>query len=174
MNDAEHEHHHKPETHSGCGCSSKVAPVDKPAAASCCGAHGDHAHDHGAAAKGRDPVCGMTVDPATSKHRFDHGGQTFHFCSAGCRTKFAADPAKYLDKREPPAEMTAGTIYTWPMHPEIRQQGPGTCPICRMALEPDFISLADSPNPELAAMPRRFWIGALLAAPVVVLEMGGH
>src|SRR3954471_5190062 len=175
MNDAEHEHHHKPETHSGCGCSSKVAPVDKPAAASCCGAHGDHAHDHGAAAKVRDPVCGMTVDPATSKHRFDHHGATFHFCSAGCRTKFAEDPAKYLAKdKTPEPEMPAGTIYTCPMHPQIRQAGPGSCPICGMALEPEVASLETGPNPELADMTRRFWIGGALALPAVVLEMGGH
>lgn len=116
----------------------------------------------------------MSVDPATSKHRFDHQGQTFHFCSAGCRTKFAADPVKYLDKREPAPEMPAGTIYTCPMHLQIRQQGPGSCPICGMALEPETISLDDAPNPELADMTRRFWIGAVLSAPVVVLEMGGH
>ncbi|MCK1650772.1 heavy metal translocating P-type ATPase [Bradyrhizobium sp. 149] len=176
MNDAEHGHHHKPETHSGCGCSSKAAPVDKPAAASCCGAHGDHAHDHGAAAaKVRDPVCGMTVDPATSKHRFEHHGEAFHFCSAGCRTKFAADPAKYLTKEKTPEpEIPAGTIYTCPMHPQIRQVGPGTCPICGMALEPEVASLETGPNPELADMTRRFWIGGALALPAVVLEMGGH
>lgn len=177
MSDAEHEHHHKPETHSGCGCSSKAAPVAEPAASSCCG---DHAHDHGTAAtKVRDPVCGMTVDPATSKHRFDHHGETFHFCSAGCRTKFAADPAKYLAKKNeeqktPEPEMPAGTIYTCPMHPEIRQVGPGSCPICGMALEPEVASLDTGPNPELADMTRRFWIGGALALPAVVLEMGGH
>src|SRR4029079_5825538 len=100
MNDAEHSHHHDADGHTGCGCSSKGAtpPNDKPAAASCCGGNGDHAghthhhgHDHGAAPTTvRDPVCGMTVDPATSNHRFEHHGETFHFCSAGCRTKFAA------------------------------------------------------------------------------------
>ncbi|WP_283806937.1 heavy metal translocating P-type ATPase [Bradyrhizobium sp. ORS 285] len=145
-----------------------AAPVE---AGSCCGGHDHHVHD---ATKVIDPVCGMSVDPATSKHRFDHHGQTFHFCSAGCRTKFAADSDKYLGEREPPPEMPAGTIYTCPMHPEIRQEGPGTCPICGMALEPDVISLDDAPNPELADMTKRFWIGAVLAAPVVVLEMGGH
>ena len=100
MNDAEHRHHHEADAHSGCGCSAKAAaPTAKPAAASCCGGHVDHAHQHGAAAtKVLDPVCGMSVDPATSKHRFEHHGETFHFCSAGCRTKFAADPAKYLTK----------------------------------------------------------------------------
>ena len=139
---------------------------------SCCSGH-EHS-DHATAEKVVDPVCGMTVDPATSKHRHEHHGETFHFCSNGCRTKFAAAPAKYLEKREPPPEMPAGTIYTCPMHPEVRQEGPGTCPICGMALEPDIVSLDDAPNHELADMTRRFWIGALLATPVVVLEMGGH
>jgi P-type Cu+ transporter len=139
---------------------------------SCCSGHGDH--HHADAEKVRDPVCGMTVDPATSKHRYEHHGETFHFCSAGCRTKFAADPAKYLEKKEPPPALPAGTIYTCPMHPQVRREGPGTCPICGMALEPDVVSLDHAPNPELADMTRRFWIGALLAAPVVVLEMGGH
>jgi len=139
---------------------------------SCCSGH---AHHHDAQGKKAiDPVCGMTVDPATSKHRHEHHGEIFHFCSNGCRTKFAADPAKYLEKKEPPPEMPAGTIYTCPMHPEVRQEGPGTCPICGMALEPAVVSLDDAQNPELADMTRRFWIGALLAAPVVVLEMGGH
>ena len=120
----------------------------------------------------------MTVDPATSKHRFEHHGETFHFCSAGCRTKFAADPAKYLAKNEqdqaPEPEMPAGTIYTCPMHPEIRQIGPGSCPICGMALEPEVATLDSGPNPELADMTRRFWIGGALALPAIVLEMGGH
>lgn len=168
--------------HSGCGCSAK-AEAAKPAASSCCGGHGDHAghghhhaHDHGdEATTVHDPVCGMTVDPATSKHRFEHHGETFHFCSAGCRTKFAADPAKYVAKEKAPApEMPAGTIYTCPMHPEIRQVGPGSCPICGMALEPEVASLETGPNPELADMTRRFWIGAAPALPAVVLEMGGH
>ena len=184
MNDANHNHRHDAETHSGCGCSTKApAPATRPAASSCCGGHGDHAghghhhaHDHGdAATKVLDPVCGMTVDPATSKHRFEHHGETFHFCSAGCRTKFAADPAKYLAKdKAPEPEMPAGTIYTCPMHPEIRQVGPGSCPICGMALEPEVASLDTGPNPELADMTRRFWIGVALSVPVVVLEMGGH
>ncbi|CCE10179.1 copper-transporting P-type ATPase [Bradyrhizobium sp. STM 3843] len=180
----------------GCGCGSKAAAVETaPAAAakesskeSCCTNHaagetpaagasccGGHHHHHPATdTKVLDPVCGMSVDPTTSKHRFDYRGQTFHFCSAGCRTKFAADPAKYLEKKEPPPEMPAGTIYTCPMHPEIRQVGPGSCPICGMALEPEIVSLDSAPNPELVDMTRRLWIGALLAVPVVVLEMGGH
>lgn len=183
MKDGEHKQHHDAQTHSGCGCSTKVAPAAKPADSSCCGGHGDHAghaghhhHDHAlAATKVLDPVCGMTVDPATSKHHLTHQGETFHFCSAGCRTKFAADPAKYLAKEKTPEpEMPAGTIYTCPMHPEIRQVGPGSCPICGMALEPEVASLDTGPNPELADMTRRFWIGGTLALPAVVLEMGGH
>jgi Cu+-exporting ATPase len=142
--------------------------------AGCCGGHHDHAgHTHGGTPV-RDPVCGMTVDPATSKHRFDHHGQTFHFCSAGCRTKFAADPLRYLDKSRVKAEAPAGAIYTCPMHPDIRQVGPGSCPICGMALEPEVASLDTPPNPELADMTRRFWIGLVLSLPAVVLEMGGH
>jgi Cu+-exporting ATPase len=182
MNDAQHKHQHNSDVHSGCGCSSKTTPpAAKPAATSSCGGHDDHgghAHHHvhsDTAAKVLDPVCGMTVDPATSKHRFDHHGETFHFCSAGCRTKFAADPAIYLAKEKAPEpEMPAGTIYTCPMHPEIRQVGPGSCPICGMALEPEVASLETGPNPELADMTRRFWIGGALALPPVVLEMGGH
>ncbi len=86
----------------------------------------------------KDPVCGMTVDPAKTAHHADHAGHSYHFCSAGCRTKFIAEPGKYLQARAPlRAEAVApGTIYTCPMHPQIRQPGPGSCPICGMALEP--------------------------------------
>src|SRR5216683_2539853 len=134
--------------------------------------HGDHHADHTTTV--RAPVCGMTVDPATSQHRFDYRGETYHFCSAGCRTKFAADPQTYLDKTTPKAARPEGTIYTCPMHPQIRQVGPGSCPICGMALEPEVASLDAPPNPELADMTRRFWVGLVLALPAVVLEMGGH
>src|SRR6186713_1823837 len=161
--------------------NESARPTGTPKAA-CCGGSGhgghDHAgHDHHAhtTALVRDPVCGMSVDPATSKHRFDYRGETFHFCSAGCRTKFAADPVAYLEKdSRPKAAVPEGTIYTCPMHPEIRQVGPGSCPICGMALEPEVASLDAPPNPELADMTRRFWIGLMLALPAVVLEMGGH
>ncbi len=123
-----------------------------------------------------DPVCGMTVDPATTPHRHLHGGETYFFCSGGCRTKFAADPGKYLDpsQREQAQPAPEGAIFTCPMHPEVRQEGPGSCPICGMALEPEMPTADAGPNPELADMTRRFWIGVLLTAPVVVLEMGGH
>ena len=119
-----------------------------------------------------DPVCGMTVDPGTAKHKAEHKGHTYYFCSAGCRTKFVAAPAKYLDKVEEP--VAAGTIYTCPMHPEIRQVGPGSCPICGMALEPVTVTAESGPNPELADMTQRFWIGLALSVPVLILEMGGH
>ena len=120
-----------------------------------------------------DPVCGMKVDPATSKHNLDHGGTTYHFCSAGCQAKFAADPGSYLKaKAAEPAK--PGAIYTCPMHPQIRQVGPGSCPICGMALEPVEISAEAVPNHELADMSRRFWVGLVLTLPVFVLEMGSH
>src|ERR1041384_7995827 len=100
----------------------------------------DHDHHPGAATQGvLDPVCGMTVDPHTAQHRHAHRGHTYYFCSAGCRAKFAADPEKYLDKDARDAEpVPEGTIYTCPMHPEVRQNGPGSCPICGMALEPEI------------------------------------
>ncbi len=167
---------------SDCGCAAaptSTAPAETAKTGGCGRSH-DHSghqqhHDDAHASDAvRDPVCGMSVDPATSKHRFEHHGQTFHFCSAGCRTRFAADPAKYLAPREPPPELPTGTIYTCPMHPQIRQVGPGSCPICGMALEPEVASLDTPPNPELADMTRRFWIGLLLALPPVALEMGGH
>ena len=143
------------------------------------GRHDHHGHDHRHAAPPPtacvDPVCGMTVDPHTAKHRHEHKGHTYYFCSAGCRTKFAADPAKYLDKDERAAEpVPEGTIYTCPMHPEIRQVGPGSCPICGMALEPEIATADSGPNPELADMTRRFWIGLVLTLPVFALEMGAH
>ena len=122
-----------------------------------------------------DPVCGMKVDPAVSKHRFEHDGRTFYFCSARCREKFIAAPASYLTKSEKAASpMPKGTIYTCPMHPQIRQEGPGNCPICGMALEPLEVTAETGPNLELIDMSRRFWIGLVLTVPVVALEMGGH
>ncbi len=125
----------------------------------------------------KDPVCGMTVDPHTAKHRGEHGGRTWYFCSQGCKTKFLAHPERYLNEAEAGKAVETvpeGTVYTCPMHPEIRQIGPGSCPICGMALEPEMASAATPPNPELADMSRRFWIGLVLALPVLALEMGGH
>jgi P-type Cu+ transporter len=156
---------------------SETARAHGNAGKDCCHASHDHHRPADAARTARDPVCGMSVNPETSKHRFDYNGTTYHFCSNGCRTKFEADPAKYLDKSKADAATApapAGTIYTCPMHPQIRQVGPGSCPICGMALEPEVASLDAPPNPELADMTRRFWIGLVLALPAVVLEMGGH
>ena len=105
----------------------------------------------------KDPVCGMDVNPQTSKHRTEHQGNGYHFCSAGCRTKFIADPQRYLEPENAAAEpVPEGAIYTCPMHPEIRQQGPGNCPICGMALEPEMVTADGGPNPELADMTLRF------------------
>src|SRR5262245_40030022 len=115
----------------------------------------------------------MTVDPHNAKHRADYQGRTYDFCGSGCRANFVTDPQKYLGERqaEPVAE---GAIYTCPMHPEIRQVGPGSCPICGMALEPVIASAETGPNPELVDMTRRFWIGLVLTLPVFILEMGAH
>ncbi|MCL1476273.1 cadmium-translocating P-type ATPase [Marinobacter sp. M3C] len=123
----------------------------------------------------KDPVCGMSVDPHTAEHRSEHAGKTWYFCSSGCKSKFNDAPEKYLgDKSEQEEPVAPGTMFTCPMHPEIRQQGPGDCPICGMALEPEEVSLNDGPSEELTDMTRRFWIGLALALPVFLLEMGGH
>ncbi len=122
-----------------------------------------------------DVVCGMTVEIATAKHIAMHEHQNYYFCGAGCKTKFVANPAKYLNVTTKVAEpIVAGAIYTCPMHPEVQQLGPGTCPICGMALEPKIITADSGPNHELADMARRFWIGLALTIPVFILEMGGH
>ena len=125
----------------------------------------------------KDPVCGMWVDPHRAKQRAEHNGQPYYFCSAGCREKFMAAPMRYLDPSVPAAKaepVPEGMIYTCPMHPEIRQVGPGSCPICGMALEPVLVTPDTEPSHELLDMTRRFWIGLVLSLPVVVLEMGGH
>ena len=135
----------------------------------CCGAK---ALDGAATVK--DPVCGKSVDLTTTAHRASHGGQDYFFCSAGCRTKFIGDPMRYLN---PPVEAepaVPGAIYTCPMHPEIRQEGPGSCPICGMALEPETVTAEAPPNHELIDFTRRFWVGLVLTLPVFALEMGGH
>lgn len=135
----------------------------------CCGAK---ASDGAATVK--DPVCGMSVDPTATAHRASHDGQDYFFCSAGCRTKFIGDPMRYLN---PPVEAepaVPGAIYTCPMHPEIRQEGPGSCPICGMALEPETVTAEAPPNHELIDFTRRFLVGLVLTLPVFALEMGGH
>ncbi|WP_418897023.1 heavy metal translocating P-type ATPase [Terripilifer ovatus] len=142
--------------------------------------HDHSAHDHAGHGQAdgfqaKDPVCGMTVDTRTAKHRHEREGQTYYFCSAGCKTKFQADPAKYLKSAPVQQEQAPpGTIYTCPMHPQIRRNAPGSCPICGMALEPEMPSLETGPSAELTDMTRRFWIGLALALPVFILEMSGH
>ena len=123
-----------------------------------------------------DPVCGMTFDPATTAHHATHQGTEYHFCSVRCRERFIADPQKYLspELKTPEFAAPAGTIYTCPMHPQIRQEGPGTCPICGMALEPEMPSLEDEDNPELRDFTRRFWWTLPLTLIVLALAMLGH
>ncbi len=120
-----------------------------------------------------DPVCGMKVKVAGAKSTTLHAGHTYYFCNPKCLAKFTAEPDRYLTPGEAkPAP--AGTIFTCPMHPQVRQVGPGSCPICGMALEPAEVSLEQGPNEELIDMTRRFWVGLAITLPVVVLEMGGH
>ncbi len=118
-----------------------------------------------------DPVCKMLVMPETAAATFDHEGTTYYFCNPGCKTKFAADPGKYLDP-QPIEDLPQDVEYTCPMHPEVVQIGPGSCPKCGMALEPKEITLNDQPDPEYTDMKRRFWISAVLTLPVFVLAMG--
>lgn len=141
-------------------------------------AHAGHGHDAGESipddGRVRDFVCGMRVDPLTAKHRFAYKGQDYFFCGGRCRERFEAEPEKFLKPKAPEPAAPAGTVYTCPMHPEVKQVGPGSCPICGMALEPEQVSLDDAPDPELIDMTRRFWIALALTIPVFVLEMGAH
>jgi P-type Cu+ transporter len=162
------------------------------------GAHADHSShsDSTLANLPVDPVCGMTVDPATAAAEYDHGGTKYYFCAVRCKERFAADPDTFLSaagtlgrtgttkshehtRKESASSQAKSQIpnpnsqieYTCPMHPEIVQIGPGSCPICGMALEPKEISLDDSPDPEYIDMKRRFWIALPLTIPVFVLAM---
>jgi Cu+-exporting ATPase len=130
-----------------------------------------------------DPVCGMVVDPVTAKNRTEYDAQPYYFCCSGCKAKFLADPVQFVYPTAQPAPsvpsapiapVAQGTIYTCPMHPQIRRSEPGSCPICGMALEPEGIPEAEGTSPELKDMTRRFLVGAALATPIFVLEMGGH
>jgi heavy metal translocating P-type ATPase len=142
-----------------------------------------------------DPVCGMSVDPGTAEHQLLHDGETVYFCSGHCQAKFAADPGRYATTpahapqhdgqdhggHDHAGQGGAGVLadeadvveYTCPMHPEIRQPGPGACPICGMALEPVTVTADTGPSQELVSMTRRFWVGVVLSLPVLVLGMGG-
>ncbi|HEY9057833.1 MAG TPA: HAD-IC family P-type ATPase, partial [Aurantimonas sp.] len=121
----------------------------------------------------RDPVCGMTVERATARHMAKHQGERFYFCSERCHEKFEAEPGKYLGDRPAPEPMPEGTMYTCPMHPEIIRDAPGDCPICGMALEPMGVPTGEEgPNPELVDFTRRFWVGAVLTVPLLIVAMG--
>jgi heavy metal translocating P-type ATPase len=142
-----------------------------------------------------DPVCGMSVDPGTAEHQLLHDGETVYFCSGHCQATFAADPGRYATTpahapqhdgqdhggHDHAGQGGAGVLadeadvveYTCPMHPEIRQPGPGACPICGMALEPVTVTADTGPSQELVSMTRRFWVGVVLSLPVLVLGMGG-
>ena len=122
----------------------------------------------------KDPVCGMTVNPRETRHFSQHAGETWYFCGAHCREKFENDPAHYLDGLPAEQKTLPGALFTCPMHPEIQQQGPGDCPICGMALEPEEITADSEPSAELLDMNRRFWLGLMLALPVFILEMSSH
>jgi Cu+-exporting ATPase len=182
--------HSEIEPAKGCGCS-KPAPELAATPSSCCegspAASAKVEQEQGRAktsgccsgnkmpvdaATVTDPVCGMTVDPATTEHHAEHAGHAYHFCSAGCRTKFVANPNAYLgDKPKPEPMATPGAIWTCPMHPQIRQEGPGTCPICGMALEPEEPSLDDAPNPELVDFTRRLSVAGALTIPLLIVSM---
>jgi Cu+-exporting ATPase len=118
-----------------------------------------------------DPVCGMTVDPASSL-RHDHGGKPYFFCSESCRTRFQDDPGCFLGSENPEPAAPVGAKWTCPMHPEVVREEPGSCPICGMALEPREISAESEENPELRGMSRRFWVAAGLSLPLLIVSMG--
>ena len=144
-----------------------------------------------------DPVCGMTVNPDSAAASLDHQGKTYYFCSRHCMDKFRDDPERFLNKpsitpdqnfiptsqivsivgqsqrqgRLPPAHAGGSDIYTCPMHPEIVRNGPGSCPICGMALEPRTVSLEETENPELVDMSRRFWVSVALTTPLLAIGM---
>src|SRR5712692_4644487 len=148
----------------------------------------EHSHAHhlgapaslsGAAIK--DPVCGMTVNPATARWHLEHAQRTYYFCSEGCLKRFGADPAKYIDNPVAPSTIDDSTVappragpapeYFCPMDPAIVSDRPGACPICGMALQPRIATIADAPDPELRDMTRRFWISAALALPLLLIGM---
>ncbi len=150
----------------------------------CCSGHGPAGElPHGTIE--RDPVCGMNVDTRTARFTHQAGDATYYFCSEHCLDKFRADPDAYLNPgnedaavRHPASgalpEAAEGTIWTCPMHPQVRRDGPGTCPICGMALEPLEPTVEEQANPELIDMSRRFWGSLSLSIPLLVLVMGSE
>lgn len=134
--------------------------------------HENCSHDHKQHKKMEiDPVCGMDVDPSKSNLKHTHDGHTYYFCNPKCLNKFSAEPEKYLKKETVATTVNSDQIYTCPMHPEIRQKGPGNCPICGMALEPVDVSLEETPNLELIDMSKRFWGSLLFTVPLVLIAM---
>jgi Cu+-exporting ATPase len=122
-----------------------------------------------------DPVCGMMVDPQTAGHEAVHAGERYVFCSGHCKTKFERDPSSYLRSApRKPEQAPADAVYICPMHPDVRQVGPGDCPICGMALEPEMVTVESGPSAEYLDMRRRFWISAALTLPLVIVAMGRH
>jgi Cu+-exporting ATPase len=121
-----------------------------------------------------DPVCGMKLDIGARGPSYTHAGETYRFCSEGCRTKFAADPERYLTRQGEPKPLPQGTLYTCPMHPQIVKEGPGHCPICGMALEPMGVPPEIADNPELIDFTRRLTIAVPLSLALLALDMGSH
>jgi Cu+-exporting ATPase len=122
-------------------------------------------------AKAHDPVCGMWIDPKTAAGRSDYQGVTYYFCSESCKQRFDREPQRYLAPQPTSAAPIPGATYICPMHPQVVSDHPGSCPLCGMALEPATVSAEEGPNPELADMTRRFWIGLALSLPVFLLAM---
>lgn len=136
---------------------------------------GHHHHAQRTDIKVKDPVCGMLIDSATAKGgKSAFEGQDFFFCNPKCKTKFDADPNAYLAKASSPNEVITADkekIYTCPMHPEVRQKGPGNCPICGMALDPEEVSLVEEVNPELIDFTKRLKVSIPLTIPLLLLAM---
>ncbi|HEX3953387.1 MAG TPA: heavy metal translocating P-type ATPase [Stellaceae bacterium] len=133
--------------------------------------HPSGAHHHGSSGASTDPVCGMSVDPATARFRVRHKGDEYFFCGRRCLTRFEAEPVAFLGGARPAAPAGSGP-WTCPMHPEIVRDEAGSCPICGMALEPMHPTADAGDNPELADMTRRFWVGLVLSLPLLVMAMG--
>ncbi len=166
-----HEHSHHEDANRHCHHSHAVPEHGPGTAATVAASHGDPIGDK----PFTDPVCGMKVADNPDR-RIEHDAILYHFCSAKCMDKFRADPLVYIGDHEisPAVVSPAGTLYTCPMHPEIQQPGPGTCPICGMALEPMMPSLEEDENPELVDFRHRFWWTLPLTVIVTVLAMVGH
>lgn len=120
-----------------------------------------------------DPVCKMRVLPETAAAKHTYNGKTYYFCNPRCRDRFQADPESFLSPAIPkvPTPEASSAFYVCPMDPEVRQKGPGICPKCGMALEPEIASIDDGPNLELLDMTHRFWVAAVVSVPVMFFGM---